>query len=114
MFGIDFPNPPVIESFLSEGDSVEFGDSCFRILHVPGHSPGSVVFYSEKSEIIIVGDVLFNGSIGRTDLPKGNSDTLISGIKEKLFVLPDSTTVFPGHGPETTIGIEKKMNPFLQ
>jgi glyoxylase-like metal-dependent hydrolase (beta-lactamase superfamily II) len=84
-----------------------------EIIHVPGHSPGHVVFYSQKEGILIGGDVLFYGSIGRTDLPGGNHETLISGIKEKLFRLPDETKVYCGHGPETTLGFEKESNPFL-
>jgi glyoxylase-like metal-dependent hydrolase (beta-lactamase superfamily II) len=114
MFGIDMSSTPDIEMFLKEGGQVDFGDSFFRVIHVPGHSPGSVVFYCEDQGIVIVGDVLFNASIGRTDLPQGDHDTLIAGIRKKLLVLPDNTEVFPGHGPETTIGIEKKINPFLQ
>lgn len=114
MFGLDLPDAPKIELFLEEGDVINVGDLSFRVIHVPGHSPGSLVFFEEKNEALFAGDVLFNGSVGRTDLPGGDHDTLISGIKEKLLTLPDNTTVYPGHGPETTIGIEKKINPFLQ
>jgi hydroxyacylglutathione hydrolase len=85
-----------------------------KVIHVPGHSPGSVCFYEEQSKILITGDVLFNGSIGRTDLPGGNYDVLISGIISKLLVLPNDVDVFPGHGPATTIGDEKARNPFLK
>jgi len=81
---------------------------------VPGHSAGSLVFYNEQEKIAIVGDVLFNNSIGRTDLPGGNFDTLILGIKTKLFKFSDEMTVYPGHGIATTIGKEKKTNPFLK
>ena len=80
---------------------------------MPGHSPGSLVFYNEKEEWAIGGDVLFNGSIGRTDLVGGNFDLLIEGIKTKLLVLPDNVTIYPGHGPSTTIGKERKHNPYL-
>ena len=104
-------NPP--DSFFQENEKLKFGNSEFEIIHVPGHSPGHVVFYSEKEKIIIGGDVLFYGSIGRTDLPRGDHQTLISGIKNKLFVLPDETKVYCGHGPETTLGFEKESNPFL-
>ena len=84
-----------------------------KVIHVPGHSPGSVAFYNEADQCIVVGDILFNGSIGRTDLPRGNHQQLISGIKEKLLVLPDEVVVYSGHGPETTIGDEKWGNPYL-
>ncbi len=113
MFGFDMKpvNPP--DSFFSENEKLKFGNTEFDIIHVPGHSPGHVVFYSEKEKILIGGDVLFHGSIGRSDLPGGDQATLISGIKEKLFKLPDETKVYCGHGPETTLGFEKESNPFL-
>ncbi|MBO9571137.1 MAG: MBL fold metallo-hydrolase, partial [Chitinophagaceae bacterium] len=84
-----------------------------KVLLTPGHSPGSICFYSEKDRFVISGDVLFRQSIGRTDLPMGDYETLITSIREKLFTLPDDVTVYPGHGPETTIGYEKLNNPFL-
>lgn len=113
MFG--FEMNPVLppDGFLAENDFVDFGNTRLQIIHIPGHSPGHVVFYSEMDKILIAGDVLFYGSIGRTDLPGGNYDTLISNIKNKLFILPDDTVVYCGHGPETTIGFEKRTNPFL-
>ncbi|HKL31515.1 MAG TPA: MBL fold metallo-hydrolase [Tangfeifania sp.] len=113
MFGFDMKpvNPP--DSFFSENEKLKFGNTEFDIIHIPGHSPGHVVFYSEKEKILIGGDVLFHGSIGRSDLPGGDQATLISGIKEKLFKLPDETKVYCGHGPETTLGFEKESNPFL-
>jgi glyoxylase-like metal-dependent hydrolase (beta-lactamase superfamily II) len=114
MFGIQMPKPPAAGSFLKEGDVVFFGNSEMKVIHVPGHSPGSVAFYSEKDQFMIVGDILFNGSIGRTDLPMGNHEQLISGIKSKLLVLDDDVLVYSGHGPETTIGNEKWSNPYLQ
>jgi glyoxylase-like metal-dependent hydrolase (beta-lactamase superfamily II) len=83
------------------------------VLLAPGHSPGSICFYSEKQNFIIGGDVLFKESIGRTDLPGGNYETLLTSIREQLFVLPDDVVVYPGHGVPTTIGHEKKYNPFL-
>jgi hydroxyacylglutathione hydrolase len=113
MFGFEMNPVEPVDAFLSENEFVKFGNSRLQIIHVPGHSPGHVVFYSETDKILIAGDVLFYGSIGRTDLPGGNYDTLISGIKNKLFVLPDDTTVFCGHGPETKLGFEKRTNPFL-
>jgi hydroxyacylglutathione hydrolase len=108
------PKPPAAGSFLKEGDTVSFGNSEMKVIHVPGHSPGSVAFYSEKDQFLIVGDILFNGSIGRTDLPMGNHEQLISGIKSKLLKLDDEVVVYSGHGPETTIGNEKWSNPYLQ
>jgi hydroxyacylglutathione hydrolase len=114
MFGMKMPKPPTAGSFLKEGDTVSFGNSEMKVIHVPGHSPGSVAFYSEKDQFMIVGDILFNGSIGRTDLPMGNHEQLISGIKSKLLVLDDEIVVYSGHGPETTIGNEKWSNPYLQ
>ncbi|MCK3686374.1 MBL fold metallo-hydrolase [Maribellus sp. YY47] len=113
MFGFDIPAVKPIDGFLTEGETVKFGNTELKILHVPGHSPGHVVFYSAKDNMLVVGDVLFYGSIGRTDLPGGNYETLISGIKSKLLTLPDETKVYSGHGPETTIGVEKWSNPFL-
>lgn len=100
------------DRFMKEGDVITFGNQSLKVLFVPGHSPGHVAFYNEKSKQVIAGDVLFYNSIGRTDLPGGDYDTLISSIHEKLFALPDDVTVYPGHGPETTIGFEKKTNPF--
>lgn len=113
MYGFNMKPVSSIDSFLHENEFIEFGNSKLKIIHVPGHSPGHVVFYSEKDELLIAGDVLFYGSIGRTDLPSGDYDTLISGIKTKLFALPDNTKVYCGHGPETTLGFEKENNPFL-
>ena len=112
-FGLEVGNVSPIDSFLVEKDFVKFGNTQLEIIHVPGHAPGHIVFYSEKDKILIAGDVLFYGSIGRTDLPGGDQETLISNIKNKLFVLPDDTKVYCGHGPETTLGFEKTTNPFL-
>ncbi|MFV0593319.1 MAG: MBL fold metallo-hydrolase [Draconibacterium sp.] len=112
-FGMTMEQVAGPDYFFEEGESVTFGNSELKIIHVPGHAPGHVVFYSEKEQILIAGDVLFYGSIGRTDLPGGDYDTLISGIKTKLLTLPGETKVYSGHGPETTIGNEKRSNPFL-
>ncbi|MFD2248499.1 MBL fold metallo-hydrolase [Pontibacter ruber] len=101
-------------AYLKEEETVRFGNTELKILFTPGHAPGHVVFYNEQEKVCIGGDVLFQGSIGRTDLPGGDFDTLIQSIKTKLFTLPDEVTVYPGHGPETTIGYEKKYNPFLR
>lgn len=98
--------------YLKEGEAVTFGNQSLHVLFVPGHAPGHIAFYDAASKILIGGDVLFYNSIGRTDLPGGNYDTLIDSIHQKFFTLPDDITVYPGHGPETTIGYEKKTNPF--
>ena len=100
--------------YLKEGENVTFGNTELEVIFTPGHAPGHVVFYHKEDKTVIGGDVLFQGSIGRTDLPGGDFDTLIQSIKSKLFTLPDDVTVYPGHGPETTIGYEKKYNPFLR
>ena len=113
MFGFEMKPVTPIDKFIDENKIVHFGNSKLKVIHVPGHSPGHVVFYHDESKSLIAGDVLFYGSIGRTDLPGGDHKKLISGIKEKLFVLPNETKVYCGHGPETTIGFEKENNPFL-
>ncbi|MDD5184137.1 MAG: MBL fold metallo-hydrolase [Paludibacter sp.] len=102
-----------IGNYIVENQEIKFGNTIMTTLLVPGHSPGSVAFYSEKEGVVFVGDVLFRGSIGRTDLPRGDFATLILSITKKLFLLPDSTVVYSGHGPTTTIGYEKKNNPYL-
>lgn len=111
-----FPNyeEQLPSAYLEEGEKVKFGSTELDILFTPGHAPGHVVFYNKAEKVCMGGDVLFQSSIGRTDLPGGDFDTLIQSIKTKLFTLPDDVTVYPGHGPETTIGYEKKYNPFLQ
>jgi glyoxylase-like metal-dependent hydrolase (beta-lactamase superfamily II) len=106
--------PPALTGFLKEGEPVKWGKSSLETIHIPGHSPGSICFYSREPEFVIAGDVLFSGSIGRTDLPGGNMDSLLSGIRKKLFFLPETCIVFCGHGPATSIGREKQYNPFLQ
>jgi glyoxylase-like metal-dependent hydrolase (beta-lactamase superfamily II) len=100
--------------FLKEGESVLFGNTTLQILFTPGHAPGHVVFYNEADKTCIGGDVLFQRSIGRTDLPGGDFNTLIQSIRTQLFTLPDDVRVYSGHGPSTTIGEEKKFNPFLR
>jgi len=104
---------PLPETFLTEADTIKFGSSSLSIIFAPGHSPAHLCFYSEADHTLIGGDVLFQGSIGRTDLPGGNHQQLIQNISQRLFVLPEETTVYPGHGPATTIGYEKKHNPFF-
>lgn len=111
-FPMDEEAEPLGE-YIVENQEIKFGNSILKAIHVPGHSPGSMAFYSDKEGFLISGDVLFHGSIGRTDLPKGNYATLILSITKKLLTLPDSTVVYCGHGPTTTIGSEKTNNPFL-
>ena len=113
MYSMVYQTSPNIEILLDEGDQFLLGKVYLEIFLCPGHSPGSLCFYHSDSNTLIGGDVLFQGSIGRTDLPGGDHNTLINVIKEKLFTLPDNTVVYPGHGPRTTIGIEKRTNPFL-
>lgn len=110
----DYEMSPLPKKFLNEGDTLEFGNSQFKILFTPGHAPGHISLYSEKDGLLISGDVLFNNSIGRTDLPGGNYDLLIESIKNKILTLNDNTIVYCGHGPSTTIGNERLNNPFLK
>ncbi len=114
MFGLGSLDTISISKFLKEGDTIGFGHSKLEVLFTPGHSPGHVIFYDPIQKIMIGGDVLFRESIGRTDLPGGSYHTLIQSIQNKLFTLDDDIVVYPGHGPETTIGYEKQYNPFLQ
>lgn len=113
--GLDLTDPdPQALRYLDDGVIVAFGRTQLKALLIPGHSPGSLCFYSEKDGCVFTGDVLFEECVGRSDLWGGNHNQLISGIKEKLLTLPDETVVYPGHGPETTIGREKRYNPFLK
>ncbi len=114
MFGFNFTNVPKADGFITETEPLKLGKDEIEVRFTPGHSPGSVVFYSKEDKWVIGGDVLFNQSIGRTDLPGGNHATLLASIREQIFTLPDDTEVHPGHGPSTTIGFEKKHNPFLR
>jgi hydroxyacylglutathione hydrolase len=100
------------DQFLHEGDTVTFGNQHLKVIFVPGHSPGHIALYHASAKILINGDVLFENSIGRTDLPGGDHDTLITSIQEKIFTLPDDVTVYCGHGGETSVGFEKRTNPF--
>lgn len=100
--------------WLVEGDVVKVGDIAFAVLHVPGHAPGHVVFFQEDLRFLLAGDTVFAGSIGRTDFPYGDHDLLIDGIKGKLFPLGDDVQFLPGHGPASTLGEERRTNPFLQ
>jgi hydroxyacylglutathione hydrolase len=113
-WGMPFENYRGELIFLKEDDIVKLGDDELKVLFTPGHSPGSICFYCEAQKFVIGGDVLFRQSIGRTDLPGGDFDTLISSIRNKLFVLPDDVIVYSGHGEPTTIGFEKENNEFLK
>ena len=114
MFGLPISIEELqIDVDLKNGDKIYVGDEELQILQVPGHSPGSIVLYAPQSSFIISGDVLFNSSIGRTDLPGGSYPQLISAINEKLMTLPEDVIVYPGHGNETSIGQEKSNNPYL-
>jgi glyoxylase-like metal-dependent hydrolase (beta-lactamase superfamily II) len=113
VFGIKLDKVKEIDIFLEEGEQLKFGNSSLEISLTPGHADGSLCFYSENDGFVITGDVLFNQSIGRTDLPTGDYEKLQQSIWKKLFILPDETVAFPGHGPETTIGFEKANNPFV-
>ena len=101
------------DQFIDENDEIKFGNTTLKIKFVPGHAPGHLVFYHESSKLCIAGDTLFQGSIGRTDLPGGDHQTLLSAIKSEMFTLPNDMVVYPGHGPETTIEFEKENNPFV-
>jgi glyoxylase-like metal-dependent hydrolase (beta-lactamase superfamily II) len=100
------------DGFISEGTSINVGNQTLQVIFVPGHAPGHVAFYHEEQKVLIGGDVLFYRSIGRTDLPGGDYNTLIKSIHEKIFTLPDEVVVYPGHGPATTVGDEKVKNPY--
>jgi len=114
MYGITMEEmSPAPGAFLAEGDVVAFGQTNLEVLHTPGHSPGSVSFYCRADNMLISGDVLFYGSVGRSDFPGGNHDTLIASIQQKLLPLGDDVTVYSGHGQATTIGFERLHNPFL-
>jgi len=113
MWGMPFENYSGPLNFIGDGDLINLGSDELKVLYAPGHSPGHVCFYNASQGFVIGGDVLFNGSIGRTDLPGGNFDVLINSIRTQLFTLPDETKVYSGHGPVTTIGKEKMSNPFL-
>ena len=114
MWQLPFDNYDGELVYLREGEKISLGADELEIRFVPGHSPGSICFYNEEGGFVIGGDVLFNGSIGRTDLPGGDFKTLINSIQTQLFTLPDDTKVYSGHGPVTTVGFEKMNNPFVK
>lgn len=111
LFGLMVPDPPKPDVLVAEGDTVPFGETEFRVAHTPGHTPGCVSYIGDR--IAFVGDLIFAGSIGRTDLPGGSYETLLESVRRKIFVLPDDTVLFPGHGPATTVGEERRSNPFF-
>lgn len=113
-YGFPVSKPLTPTRWLEDGDELTVGEHKFIVYHIPGHTPGHVVFYNQANNLLIAGDVLFRESIGRTDFPGGNHADLIHGIQSKLLTLPDSTRVLPGHGPMTTIGHEKLHNPYLR
>lgn len=103
-----------VTRYLSDGEKIKIGEGELEVIHVPGHSPGGIALYDAKDNFIITGDSLFNGSIGRTDLPGGNLAKLLESVKKRLYSLPDDTVVYPGHGPSSTIGKEKRTNPYVR
>lgn len=113
-YGFPQYTPAEPTGFLTPGEPLTFGETELQVLFTPGHAPGHVVFYHAPSHTLIGGDVLFRGSIGRTDLPGGDYATLIESVKSQLFTLPDEVTVYPGHGPATSIGVERSTNPFFK
>ncbi len=113
MYGLRAEPSPLPKQFLKEGDKILLGSYALGCIYTPGHSPGSISFYNKENKLLIGGDVLFRGSVGRSDLPGGDHETLIRSIKEKVLTLGDDVKVFSGHGPSTTTGFEKTSNPFL-
>lgn len=113
MFGLEAVSPPPVDRALEGGGEFRLGECAFRIEHVPGHSPGHVMLYEADAGVAFVGDVVFMGSIGRTDLPGGSYKQLMTSIREHVLALPDETVLYTGHGPKTTVGHERKSNPFL-
>lgn len=113
-WGMPFDNYSNRLIYMKAGDIITIGKDVLKVLFTPGHAPGHVCFYCEEQRFVIGGDVLFKGSIGRTDLPGGDHETLLRSIRQELFTLPDDVTVYPGHGEATTIGFEKRNNPFFR
>ena len=111
MWGMNVENSPPPDRYLKEGDVILFGDVSLKVLHTPGHSPGGICLVTDS--MVFVGDTLFAGSIGRTDFPGGNYDGLLRSVREKIFTLGDDVVIYPGHGPETTVGRERRTNPFF-
>ena len=114
MFGLDECPPLTPDRWLTEGETVTVGDTALQVLHCPGHTPGHIVFFDEQGRLLVSGDVIFKGGVGRSDFPRGDHGALIRSIKQKLLPLGDDVTFIPGHGPISTLGFEKANNPFLQ
>lgn len=112
-FGLETSGSFKPHRYLNDGEELEFEGKTFKVIHCPGHTPGQVVFFQPDQNFLIAGDVIFLGSIGRTDFPRSNHGDLINAIKTKVFALPDDCTIYPGHGPTTTIGQEKATNPYV-
>ena len=112
-FGFDYEEPPRPERYWTDGETYEVGRLSFTVLHCPGHTPGHVVLFEPNEKVVFVGDCLFAGSIGRTDLPGGSGRQLMDSLQHKILPLGDDVTVYSGHGPETTLGRERRTNPFL-
>lgn len=112
LFGLQVEAAPPPDKFVEEGDTIPFGSYALTVVHTPGHSQGSISLCLDRR--VFVGDLLFAGSIGRTDLQGGDYDTLIRSVRDKIFTLPDDTVVYPGHGPTTTVAVEKRTNPFFR
>jgi glyoxylase-like metal-dependent hydrolase (beta-lactamase superfamily II) len=114
MMGLRFGKVPTVDRYIEDEEVIEVGGLELRSLYTPGHAPGHIAFYIESEELLLSGDALFAGSVGRVDLPGGSMEVLMRSIEERLLTLPDETSVYPGHGPKTTIGNERRHNPFLQ
>ncbi|MEA5115363.1 MAG: MBL fold metallo-hydrolase [Geobacteraceae bacterium] len=112
-FGVEVENSPEPDDFLEDGMTIEFGKQQLQVIFTPGHSPGGCSLFCANEGVVFTGDTLFNGSVGRTDLPGGSMEMLIRAIKQRLFTLPETTRVYPGHGPSSTIAIERVSNPYV-
>jgi glyoxylase-like metal-dependent hydrolase (beta-lactamase superfamily II) len=113
LYGFNYEEPPPVDRYWTDGETYEVGELAFNVLHCPGHTPGHVVLFNEREKKVFVGDCLFAGSIGRTDLPGGSTEELMDSLMNKIIPLGDDVEVYSGHGPQTTIGRERKTNPFL-
>ena len=112
-FGQQMPPLVPVGAYLSDGQEISLGQTCIRVIHTPGHTPGGLCFYVPEAKVLFSGDTLFQGSIGRSDLPGGDMQALQEGIRTRLLTLDEDTVVYPGHGPTTTVGDERRMNPYL-
>ncbi len=112
-FGMEMPPMPPVKSYLADGQVLKFGNTSVQVLYTPGHTPGGVMFYFPNEKVLFSGDTLFQGSVGRADFPGSSMEQEIESIRQKVLTLPDDVKIFPGHGPETTVGEERQMNPYL-